>query len=742
MRHNINLIEYLAPFVRAFLLIAICCLGLVQLEAIALAHGPAMPSQIVGDDDDDDDDHDDDDDIRFQTVSRLTISFPVDGTPISRYSNSLESSFANLMTREEIQETILSAFQSWTQHSAINVGLVSDSNDEFGIGGASQGDLRFGDVRVGAVPMAGDVYAVAVPSVDFVSGTWSGDLLFNSNVTFSDVDQFYAVALHEIGHILGLDHTDDVTSVMHPTALNTIFNADDIATLKLLHGERILLDPNDEADENNNTPDEAEEIENEDDINGIVPLVAFGDIENNADIDYFRFRPEDGQHGKQVTFRLISNTISLLQPKLTITDENGNFYGEETSDSTQGSDLSITVSSVVKDRRYFVRIESVGAPANQFGSYALVTTIDDNVEFGLELIDVAIRQNYGDLDQEYIQLLFLNGLEFPVQNDMHTNDSPATATWLPETINIALRSFYRIQASISDSTDVDFYQFEVPLEDEDIGPISAMSIHINSLKQPGQPGLISDVNVYGPNLQPLNGVVKVNGNGELLVDFVGIVPGETLFVAVSADQPGASFSTGNYDLNVAFSGGVRDLPELAIGRLDHENSEARHSLYVARTQLFHFALEGVNTTAVPAATIWMSIFDEDGELKYRVATKPNELRTSRSVMLRPGSYSVLVSVNVPVPLRRRERVWWIPIVNYRVLGIGISDPTGPETIDPSEDPFAPCDKNTSEFCYPNDRHSVSPFIFVIPNEVTPTETVSNPGWTNSNNWYWQDDWLG
>ena len=138
----------------------------------------------------------------------------------------------------------------------------------------------------------------------------------------------------------------------------------------------------------------------------------------------------------------------------------------------------------------------------------------------------------------------------------------------------------------------------------------------------------------------------------------------------------------------------------------------------------------------------MTIYDEDGEPKYRVATRPTETRTSQSVMLRPGSYSIRVKVTVPAPLSRRNVIRFIPQVNYRIDGIGISDPTGPEVIDPGDDPFAPCDPMSSNFCYPNGNQSPDPYVFVDDDEITLPNPPRDPTWQDANNWYWSTDWLG
>ena len=74
-----------------------------------------------------------------------------------------------------------------------SIGVVSDNGDDFGIVGALCGDPRFGDIRIGAAPLAENIYALAIPAGDVISGTWVGDVIFNSNVQFADLDEVFAV---------------------------------------------------------------------------------------------------------------------------------------------------------------------------------------------------------------------------------------------------------------------------------------------------------------------------------------------------------------------------------------------------------------------------------------------------------------------------------------------------------------------------------------------------------------------
>ena len=174
----------------------------------------------------------------------LTLSFAPDGTFITAQTSGLAAKLNALGPASAWQETILRAFQTWAKETNADVGVVLDGGQAFGVGGATQRDSRFGDIRIGAVAMEPNVGAVNVPTDTPVGGTWFADVIFNTAFNFTSLDDLYAVALNEAGNVFGLkDHrgpTADPDSPLTPSNPPVVHSptAADLADLHALLGTR------------------------------------------------------------------------------------------------------------------------------------------------------------------------------------------------------------------------------------------------------------------------------------------------------------------------------------------------------------------------------------------------------------------------------------------------------------------------------------------------------------------------
>jgi hypothetical protein len=191
--------------------------------------------------------------VPWQDASRLSLSFAPDNTAIAGHTSSL---FQSLNAQEPTavwQREILTAFQTWAVQANINIGLVSDGGQPFGVAGKPQHDPRFGDIRVGAQPMASDALSISVPNDPTLSSPLTGDVLINSNDSFdgkSSVNLFN-VSLHEAGHVVGIGDSTDPNSPMYSNySGDSKLTSNDIAALQALYGSR-AIDPHEGSNGNN-----------------------------------------------------------------------------------------------------------------------------------------------------------------------------------------------------------------------------------------------------------------------------------------------------------------------------------------------------------------------------------------------------------------------------------------------------------------------------------------------------------
>ena len=172
--------------------------------------------------------------------SRITFSFMPDGTSIGGTPSALFQTLNATIPTATWQEQIEQAASLWEDSANLNLSLVSDDGLPLGTSGDQQGDSRFGDIRIGAVPLPSGVLAETFLPPPANGGTDAGDIILNSTVSWqvnSNYDLMTVVA-HEFGHALGLGESTVSSAVMYGTynGIKQALASDDIAGIQSIYG--------------------------------------------------------------------------------------------------------------------------------------------------------------------------------------------------------------------------------------------------------------------------------------------------------------------------------------------------------------------------------------------------------------------------------------------------------------------------------------------------------------------------
>ena len=624
-------------------------------------------------------------------LPQLTLSFAPDGVDIAGEANVLSKTFDEGLGDEDWRRTIAKAFQTWAVNTNANIGIVDEQGSfEFGTSGARIGDQRFGDIRIGARSLGNDVAAVSISTDSLVSGTWAGDVIFNSDVVFENSDELFSVALHEAGHVFGLDHSVESDSAMHIHGVsdsNTL-SSEDVNALVSLYGRR-NRDVYEGRSDNDRiyTAVPVRLNRHDEGVLGSAPSVLFADISSHDDADFFRIRPLRGYDGP-VTVRVTTSGLSLLEPSLTIYDE----WGRQRYQSSSGSfadgfaEFRIDVGSST----LFAKIDSRRDDVFGIGSYSLSVIFDDVNEIDLAEIDQIPANRFAQLDEEEFEQLFNSGGRW-ARNDHHTDDDSQSAADFRHSIRSEELVTLSVVGSISDSRDVDFYRFESPG-----GHFSNSSTAFVSIRALEFGGLIPSLSIFDRQRNNIEFETLVNGNGEMLIQLHDVPRDSSFTISVYSTAELSRHQVGNYELNVIFAKEPIEQQIFAEGQITDMAVTA--NLHVATAQLFHFAVSVEESDEKTAVLV--DIVDDHNDVIHRLVSPQGERRTSGSTLLLPGTYSVRA-----IPLRLNDVS---STMDFVVSGSVISDPFGIDPVLPDDTEFD-CPGLDDVFCYPSGTESSVPF---------------------------------
>jgi hypothetical protein len=613
--------------------------------------------------------------------THVSLSFVPDGTLAAHLPSRLTEVLDAQMPTGVWREAILRAARTWSARANIDIGVVADSGDAFGTPGATQTDPRFGDIRVGAVPMAQDALGSAVPADPLLTGTFAGDVFFNSESTYTP-KSLYSVALHEIGHALGLAPSNNPRSVMfNRYGGRTVLAPSDVIAIRSLYGPRVVDET--ERGHGNASFKRSTRLDFPSSYDGETPLVAFGNLHTRADIDTFEVRNPDHYSGP-ITFRVQTAGLSVVTPRMTVYDERGRLLARLDGSGFEGDVVTYTLPSSDPDGTYYLRVQDVPGAMAGVGRYGVAVTYDDWLEPLALSLDAVLRGPYDTLDESDIAELFLDPNAALYDEDGGTDDNPLGATELKPVRGPAGFSRFTATASLTEAADVDFYQVAGPRVGGRRVPL-ALTASVRSL---GPNGTTPAVDVFDAEMNPIAAEILVNGNGVFTVQVPGAESDRIYFIRISGSEPG------NFALEAGFRRTPAQLQAFAEASVDAA-SPARAKLYIARTGLFGFNLAAVGPAG---AAVRMTITSATGQTVFDLTAMAGQTLTALSTFLAPGEYTVLVTaVGTSDP------------VAFRVRGAVDSDPIGPQ---PSGSALAPQYEDPTkpgQYVYPDGQVSLNPF---------------------------------
>src|SRR5262249_27247275 len=203
----------------------------------------------------------------------------------------------------------------------------------------------------------------------------AGDMVFNTGQNFNvgATYDLFTVAMHEIGHALGLDHSSTGAAVLYPTYTSTrsALGTDDIAGIRSIYDGNAPRTPDAyDAAAANNSFAAASNLTPLIDPSAKTALVTNLDITTTADVDYYRFTAPQGT-GSTLTVTVQSKGLSLLAPTLTVFDGAQNQLGTASGAGRYGSTFTVTVTGVTAGQTFYVKVAGSAATALGTGSYAV-----------------------------------------------------------------------------------------------------------------------------------------------------------------------------------------------------------------------------------------------------------------------------------------------------------------------------------------------------------------------------------
>ena len=302
---------------------------------------------------------------------RITYSFVPDGTDTGGIPSALFSTLNAVASTSTWQDQFRKAAASWEQVANINLVQVSDNGEPLSATGDQQGDPNIGDIRIAAAPLGAGILAEAFLPPPINGGTLSGDIEFNSQMAWGISKNFdiETVAIHEIGHALGMDHSAFTTADMYAYYNNQkqSLTSDDITGIQGVYGAR----PNDRFDAISSNQTTATATDITPFISGSQISLSGLDIQSLNDYDFYKVTVPSTTTGT-MTITMQSTALSSLSPRLQVLNASNQTLGTASVVGAFGATVTVSIGGVSAGQVYTIKATAAGGGPTSAGAYGLL----------------------------------------------------------------------------------------------------------------------------------------------------------------------------------------------------------------------------------------------------------------------------------------------------------------------------------------------------------------------------------